>query len=246
MLKGKNIIITGCLQGIGRATMNKFASYGANIFACSYKKTDEFEESINELSKNYCVSIIPIYFDMNDNESIKEAVKEIQKMKIPINALINIAGIARDAIFHMVTMEQMHETFQINFYSQIVFTQYITKLMLRNGSGSVVFTSSITGYDGNNGQLAYGASKAALHSTVKTLSKELGPKGIRVNAIAPGVIETPMTIGLSQEVINSKLVKSDIGRMGTPDEVADLYVFLASDMSSYITGQVIRIDGGIG
>lgn len=246
MLRGKTAVITGCLQGIGKQTLETFAKNGANVFACAYKQTDEFEEYIRKLSDENNVTIIPVYFDMTNNDSIKEAAKEIQKAKMPIDILINIAGITRDAIFHMVTGDQLQETFQVNFFSQIYFSQYITKLMLRNGGGSVVFTSSISGIDGNNGQLAYASSKAALLAAVKTMSKELGPKGIRVNAIAPGVIKTPMTDVLTEDVINSKLANSDIGRLGTPEEVANLFVYLASDMSTYVTGQVIRVDGGIG
>jgi 3-oxoacyl-[acyl-carrier protein] reductase len=191
MLSGKNAVITGCLQGIGKCTVETFARLGANVFACAYNKTEKYEDYLSELSSKYSVSIYPIYFDMRDNASISAAAREIQKHKLPIHALINIAGIAKDAIFHMVTPEQLQETFQINFFSQILFTQYITKLMLRNGGGSVVFTSSITATDGNYGQLAYGASKAALLSATKTISKELGPKGIRVNAVAPGLFKHP-------------------------------------------------------
>ncbi|GFI32523.1 3-oxoacyl-[acyl-carrier-protein] reductase FabG [Lachnospiraceae bacterium] len=245
MLKGKTAVITGCLQGIGNETMKVFAKNGCNVFACAFKQTEEFETEIHELEEKYQVKIVPVYFDMSDNASIKAAAREIQKAKIPIDILVNIAGIARDAMFQMVTMEQMQETFQVNFFSQILLSQYIVKLMLRNGKGSVVFTSSITGMDGNSGQLAYGASKAAVISAVKTMSEELGPKGIRVNAIAPGVIKTPMTEILDESVIERKLGKSKLHRIGTTEEVADVIMFLASDLSDYITGQVVRIDGGI-
>ncbi len=247
MLEGKTAVITGALQGIGRATVRMFAENGADIFACAYKRTEEYEDFLSNTAAETGAEIIPVYFDMADNESVKRATREIQKAKRPVNALINIAGVTIDAFFPMVTEDQMRDTFRINFFSQIVFTQYITKLILRSGGGgSVVFTSSISGLDGNAGQLAYGASKAALISAAKTMAKELGPKNIRVNAVAPGVIKTPMTAGLSPEVIEGKLKKSAQKRMGRADEVAALYAFLASDMSSHITGQVIRVDGGIG
>lgn len=245
MLQGKTAVITGCLQGIGRKTMQVFAEHGCNIFACAYKQSTEFEEEIAELQEKYKVEIVPVYFDMSNNDSIKMVAKEIQKAKKPVDILVNIAGITRDAYFQMVTTEQMQETFQVNFFSQILFSQYIAKLMLRTGKGSIIFTSSITGMDGNEGQLSYGASKAAIMSAMKTMSRELGPKGIRVNAIAPGVIKTPMTEGLKEEVILEKLKKSKLHRMGTAGEVANLILFLASDMSAYITGQTIRVDGGI-
>ena len=134
----------------------------------------------------------------------------------------------------------------VNFFSQILLSQYIVKLMLRNGKGSVIFTSSITGMDGNTGQLSYGASKAAIIAAVKTMSEELGPRGIRVNAIAPGVIKTPMTEVLEEKVIDTKLKKSKLHRMGTSEEVSNLILYLASDLSDYVTGQIIRVDGGIG
>ena len=152
----------------------------------------------------------------------------------------------RDAIFHMVTMDQLKDTFQINFFSQMLLTQYITKLMLKNKKGSVINISSIAGIDGNIGQLSYAASKAALISATKTLSQELGPKGIRVNAIAPGVIATAMTADLPEEAKTRLMSKSDIKRLGSPEEVANAIIYLASDLSSFVTGQVIRVDGGIG
>ena len=118
--------------------------------------------------------------------------------------------------------------------------------MLRNGKGNVIFTSSITGTDGNRGQLAYGASKAAIISAVKTMSEELAPSGIRVNAVAPGVIKSPMTDVLNEAIIGKKIKNTKLYRIGMPSEVANLILFLASDYSDYITGQIIRIDGGIG
>lgn len=245
MLKGKTAVITGCLQGIGNETMKLFAENGSNIFACCYMRTEDFEAEIRELEERYQVKIIPVYFDMLDNNAIKAAAREIQRAKMPIDILVNVAGIAKDAIFQMVTMEQMQDTFQVNFFSQILFSQYIVKMMLRNKGGSIIFTSSITAIDGNAGQLAYGASKAALLSAMKTMSEELGEKGIRVNAIAPGVIKTSMTDVLAKEIIERKLERSKLHRMGTPEEVANLIMFLASDLSGYVTGQVIRIDGGI-
>jgi 3-oxoacyl-[acyl-carrier protein] reductase len=146
----------------------------------------------------------------------------------------------------MVSVDTMKLVFEVNFFSQIQFSQYITKLMLRNPNpSSVVFVSSISAIDGNAGQLAYGSSKAALIGAMKTMSKELASKGIRVNAIAPGVIDTDMNKVVPQEVIDEKIKTMDIKRLGKPSEVASVLAFLASDLSKHITGQVIRIDGGI-
>jgi 3-oxoacyl-[acyl-carrier protein] reductase len=146
----------------------------------------------------------------------------------------------------MTTMEQMKKVFEVNFFSQMLLTQYITKIMMRNKAGSVINISSISAIDGNPGQLAYTASKAAIIGATKTLSAELAGYGIRVNAIAPGVIDTEMTKKMPPEVLKRLMAKSDLKHLGLPSEVAGVILFLASDMSSYVTGQVLRVDGGIG
>ena len=165
--------------------------------------------------------------------------------KLPIDILVNIAGMTKDAITHMVTMDQMKLIFEINFFSQIYLTQFVTKLMIRQGYGSVVNTSSISAIDGSYGQLSYSSSKAALIGATKTLSKELASKGVRVNAIAPGVISTDMNKIVPDSIIQENIKKMKIKRLGKADEVAKTILFLASDLSNYITGQIIRIDGGI-
>ena len=246
MVNGKNIVITGCLQGIGRETLRVMAENGANIFACAYKQTEEFEEFCKNLSSKNSVKIWPLYFDMMDNNAIKEAARFIQSQKVEIHGLCNIAGINKDAYFSMVTYQDLLDTFQVNVFSQILFTQYIVKLMHRNKTaGSIVFTSSITAMDGNEAQLSYGASKAAIIGAAKTIALELGKTGIRVNVVAPGVIDTPMTAGVPKEIVEKKLRTMDMPRIGTKEEVADLYLFLMSDLSGHISGQTIRIDGGM-
>ncbi len=246
MLKGKNIVVTGCLQGIGKETLKVFAENGANIFACAYKQEEEYEQFCKELEDKNGVQIIPVYFDLMDHSSIKEAAKVIQKTKLEIHGLVNIAGILRDAFFSMVTYQDLLDTFQVNVFSQIIFSQYMVKLMLRTKTpGSVVFTSSITALDGNEGQTAYGASKAALIGAMRTMALELGKNGIRVNAVAPGVIKTAMTEKLKPEVVDKRIRTMDIPRMGEASEVANSFLYLMSDLSSHVSGQVIRIDGGI-
>jgi 3-oxoacyl-[acyl-carrier protein] reductase len=246
LLKGKNAVITGCLKGIGRATMELFAKNGANIWACCQFQDTDFEECIDNLKKMYDVRITPLFFDLMEYEQIKAAVKTIMSTKERVDVLVNVAGMTRDALFHMVSMEEMKHVFEVNFFSQILLTQYITRLMLRHKSGSVINISSISGIDGNPGQLSYSASKAAIIGATKTLSAELAPSGIRVNAIAPGVIKTDMTEGLPEETFKRLMNKSSLKHLGSVDEVGNVLVFLASDLSSYITGQIIRVDGGIG
>lgn len=246
MLSGKNIVVTGCLQGIGKETLRTFAENGANVFACAYKQDEEFEHFCRSLEAANNVRIIPVYFDMMDNDSTKEAAKSIQKEKVEIHGLVNIAGINKDALFGMITSQDLVDTFQVNVFSQIIFSQYIIKLMQRyKTSGSVVFTSSITAMDGNEGQTTYGASKAALIGAMKSMALELGQSGIRVNAVAPGVIQTPMTDKLEANIIEKKVKTMDIPRLGNAKEVANLYMYLMSDFSGHISGQTIRVDGGI-
>ncbi len=246
MLSGKNIVITGAMQGIGLSTLDYFVNNGANVWACALRHTDEFERHCFEIATANNVWVKPLYFDLTKQDEIKTAVKSIMTDKKSIDALINIAGMTKDSLFHMATMDDMRLVFEVNFFSQIYFSQSITKLMLRNpNKSSVVFVSSISAIDGNIGQISYSSSKAALIGAMKTMSKELASKGIRVNAIAPGIIDTDMNKIVPQNVIAEKLKYADLNRMGTPQEVAKVLAFLASDLSKHITGQVIRIDGGI-
>ena len=246
LLRGKTFVITGCLQGIGKETLKVFAENGSNVFACSYKYDEEFESFCNDLAEKNDVKVVPVYFDMMDDDSIKKAAMAIQKEKMAINGLVNIAGMNKDAYFGMITSSDMTATFQVNVFAQITFTQYIAKMIKKNeDGGSILFTSSITAMDGNEGQTVYGASKAALIGAMKTMAIELGKNKIRVNAIAPGVIYSPMTQKLSQDIMNEKIRRMDIPELGSMTDVANLCMYLMSDYSSHVTGQVIRIDGGI-
>ena len=235
MLTGKNAVVTGALQGIGRATVDFFASMGANVWACALSPTDEFEVHCKE----------PVYFNLLNQDEIKAAVKTIQSEKLPVDVLVNIAGMTKDALFQMVSMDILRTVFEVNYFSQIYFSQFMTKLMLRHGKGSIIFVSSISALDGNAGQVAYASSKAALIGAMRSMSKELASKGIRVNAVAPGVIDTDMNKVVPREVKDEKIKTMDIKRLGNAEEVASTIAFLASDLSDYITGQVVRIDGGI-
>ena len=246
LLKGKNAVITGCLRGIGRATLDVFAHNGANIWACCQAPDEEFEAHVRDLQKEYDVTITPVYFDLEDHDQIKAAMRTIISSKQKVDVLVNIAGLTYNALFHMTTMEKMKRVFEIDFFSQLLVTQYITKIMVKHKGGSVINVSSIAGIDGNAGQVAYSSAKAALIGATKTLAEELAVYNIRVNAIAPGVIKTDMTADLAQDKFEKLVEKSKLNRAGTPKETAETLLFLASDLSSYITGQVLRVDGGMG
>ena len=245
LLEGKNAVITGCKQGIGFKTLQIFAAEGANIWAFTEELTDELNAKIKELQNKYNIWIKPLVCDYMDEESIKVALKSVMSDKQPVDCLVNVAGITHNALFHMTSMEDFKRVFQIDFLAQMIVTQFITKLMLRNKKGSVIFVASDAGVIGNAGQVAYAAAKGALISAMRTISSELGSRGIRANAIAPGVIDTAMTQALTEEQRDKIMLTADIKRLGTPEEVGKLLAFLASDYSSYITGQVIRINGGI-
>jgi 3-oxoacyl-[acyl-carrier protein] reductase len=245
LLIGKNAVITGSARGIGKSIVEVFAANGANIWACARKRTDEFEENMKLLSMKYNVEIKPVFFDLSDKEQIKIAVKEIMSDKKDVDILVNNAGITYNALFQMSTIDKINEVFEVNFISPFIFTQYIVKLMLKKKSGTIINISSTAAIDGNSGRAIYGASKAALLCATKSLAAELGDQGIRANVIAPGITKTDMLGSMSEEVINQTIMNTDLKRGGEPVDIASAVLFLASDLSSYVTGQVIRVDGGM-
>lgn len=247
MLKGKTAIITGCSRGIGEATLNVFAQNGANVFAHARKKTDEFEHKCKRLEQTYGIMIKPVYFDATDSLKMKQVVKEIQgETRGKIDILVNNMGTVNSVkLFQMTKMEEIREEFDVNFFAQIEITQYISRLMVRNKTGSIINISSCAGLDGNTGMLQYVSSKAALIGATKRLAIELGNYNIRVNSIAPGLTETDMGNQMNEELEQQLLSHLIIKRKAKREEIANAVVFLASDMASYITGQIIRVDGGM-
>ena len=246
LLKGKTALITGCLKGIGLAAMQLFARSGSNIVACCQRQDPEFERTCRELVEETGAGIFPHYFDLANPEEIKSAMKQVAAAGHKVDILLNLAGMTEDSLFHMTTMPSMSRVFEINFFSQMLVTQYVSKLMVRQKSGSIINVSSISAIDGNIGQTSYSASKAALIGATKTLASELAEHNIRVNAIAPGVIKTDLTAAIPPERFEKLCARIPMRRPGLPSEVAGVMLFLASDLSTYITGQVLRIDGGIG
>lgn len=243
ILEGKNAIVTGCARGIGHQILETFAANGANVWACARKQTEEFDNYALALSQKYVVKITPLYFELTDKEQMKAIVKQIMMEKVPVDVLVNNAGITYNALYQMSTIDQIHQTLEVNFIAPYLFTQYIVKLMLKNKSGSIVNIASSAGLDGNSGRSIYGASKAAVICATKALAEELGDKGIRANSIAPGITQTDMLSSMTEEVINETVLGTDMKRSGKTEDIANAVLFLASDLSSYITGQVLRVDG---
>lgn len=246
MLKGKNAIITGARRGIGRATVEVFARNGANVWACARKPDSDFESDMSSLGEKYGVDIWPLYFDVTDEDQMKQAIQVVRKQKISVDALINVAGIADESTsFQMTQIDKMRHVFDVNFFAVTLLIQYVSRIMVRQNSGSIVNISSIAGLDGTPAQYEYAASKAAIIGGTKNLAREFAPNNIRVNCIAPGIAETDMGAQIDEDLKKDIVSKVIMKRTGSPEEIANAAAFLASDMSSYMTGQVIRVDGGI-
>ena len=244
LLKDKVALVTGSNRGIGKAIVECFAKNGASVWACARKETTEFNIFLKEISEKYQTKINPLYFDLADEVSIKEQLSHLILQKERIDILVNNAGIAKGGFFQMTSIQEMKKVFEINFFAQMQITQLIAKIMMKQKSGNIINLASIAGIDADAGYSAYGSSKAALIYATKTLAIEYASSNIRVNAIAPGLTETDMA-GLMEEKAKARMVAgSSMKRMAQPKEIADTALFLASELSGFITGQVIRVDGG--
>ena len=246
LLQDMNAVITGANRGIGMEVVKLFAQHGANIWACARSANEEYENFLAECSEINNVEIFPVYFDLSDKDQIRAGVKDIMSTKRQVDICVNNAGITYNALFQMSTLEKMHEVFEVNFFSQMLISQYIVKLMLRQKRGSIINISSTAGLDGNSGRSIYGASKAAIICASKAMAEELGESGIRVNSIAPGITKTDMLTSMSTDMIDLTSQETHLKRVGLPSEIAGACLFLASPLSEYVTGQVIRVDGGLG
>ena len=245
LLRQKTAIITGCNRGIGKAVLEVFAENGADIFACARKESDEFSDITAKLAEKTGVSITPVYFDFAESEKVKAGIKTIISSKKQIGILVNNAGVASGSFFHMTSLKDLKEVFEINFFSQILFTQGISRYMSRYKTGSIINIASTAGLIGDAGMTSYGSSKAALILATKTMATELGVMNIRVNAIAPSITKTDMFDQMEEKARNKLIESSALKRPAEPAEVANVALFLGSDLSSFITGQVLRVDGGL-
>lgn len=246
LLSNKTAVITGCNKGIGKKILEIFSKNNSNIFACVRNIDEEFENFVKSLSEKYNNKIIPISLDFENIESVKKASKDILGHKIDIDILVNNAAIIFTAIFQMTSEEKLKNIFQVNFFSQTIFTQNILKSITKSNNGSIIYISSSAAIDGNEGRSAYASSKASIIAQAKVLSREIGRQNIRVNTIAPGLTNTKMMLDSTSEKYKNELEsRISLKRIGSPEEVANVALFLASNLSSYITGQTIRVDGGM-
>ena len=238
LLDDKVCIVTGCNKGIGRAIVSRFIEEGAIVYGVARS-----EGTLEDIQCESGKSFVPFYSDIREKGRIRELFQQIKDEHGALDVLVNNAGVMRDSRLEMVTDDILDETFSINVFAGINMMQMAMKLMKRKKKGSIINISSIVGVCGNAGQVAYSASKGAVISMTKSAAKELAVNGIRVNAIAPGIIDTSLHVSVSEEKMAERLAAVPMGRMGTPDEVANTCVFLASNLSEYISGQIIGVDG---
>lgn len=242
LLKDKVALVTGCNRGIGRSIAVNFVLQGAVVYA-NARTEGSLMAVIEELPEELRKNIMPVYFDVTDSVAVKQVFIQINKEQKKLDVLVNNAGIMHDALIGMVNKQLMQESFETNVFAVIDLLQYAAKLMSRQSSGSIINMASLVGTNGNPGQIVYSATKGAVIAATKTAAKELASKNIRVNAIAPGVIDTELLSGVSAAALDNIQSRIGMRRIGSPDEVADVAVFLASDLSRYLTGQVIGVDG---
>jgi len=242
-LKGKVCIITGSGNGIGKATALKFGRYDAIVAVCDIR-VEDVNNVVNEIRKNGGTAE-GYRVDVTQKEEISFMVNDLKSKYGRIDVLINNAGIILDAQLVKMSEEQWDKVVDVNLKGTFLCTKAVIETMIEQGSGSIINTSSIVGVYGNFGQTNYAATKWGVIGMAKTWAKELGRKGIRSNVVAPGFISTPILESMPEKVINSMIEKVPMKRLGQPDEIAEVYAFLASDLASYINGAVIEVSGGV-
>ena len=248
LLEGKTALITGAARGIGKALALKFASEGADIAFTDLVLNDDMAAGLEATRKEIeavGVTCCAYAGDASNFAETEAIVKKIHEDFGHIDILVNNAGITKDGLMMRMTEQQWDAVIAVNLKSAFNFIHAITPVMMRQRSGSIINMASVVGVHGNAGQSNYAASKAGLIALAKSIAQEMGSRGIRANAIAPGFIETAMTAALPDEIRQEWVKKIPLRRGGQVEDIANVATFLASDLSSYVTGQVIQVDGGM-
>lgn len=243
-LKGKTAIVTGGSRGIGKSIALELASRGANVAVNCTKSIESAEAVIKEI-RNMGVSGMAVKADVSNSEEVENLVNEVLNTFGSIDILVNNAGITRDNLIIRMTEKDFDDVISTNLKGAFICTKAISKVMIKQKSGKIINVSSVVGIVGNAGQSNYAAAKAGLIGFTKSMAKELAKRGINVNAVAPGFIETDMTSRLPEKVKDEFVNSIPMMRAGKPEDIAKAVLFLASEYSDYITGQVINIDGGM-
>jgi 3-oxoacyl-[acyl-carrier protein] reductase len=244
LLEGKKAIVTGGSRGIGMEIVKKFLSEGASVYFMDLVESEAMDD-FQALAGETGASVTFKKTDVSSEEEVTGVVKEILEDSGGIDVLVNNAGITRDGLIFRMPVENWEMVLKINLTSAFLLSKHLAMAMMKRKTGSIVNMASVVGIGGNPGQTNYSASKAGLIGFTKSLAKEVAARGVRVNAVAPGYIDTEMTKKLNEQAREAMLSQVPMGRPGTPEEVAKVVLFLASDLASYITGRVIQIDGGM-
>lgn len=244
LLKGKVAIITGATRGIGKGIAITFAKNGANI-AFTYVSSDEQAKTLEDELKNYGVKAKGYKSNAADYKAAEEFINSVVEEFGQIDTIVNNAGITRDGLLMRMNEENWDEVMNINLKSVFNITKHALKTLLKQRFGSIINMSSVVGIEGNGGQSNYAASKAGIIGFTKSIAQEIGSRNIRCNAIAPGFIETEMTAQLDENIMKGWIEDIPMKRPGTTEDVANVALFLASDLSGYVNGQVINVCGGM-
>ena len=237
-------VVTGAGSGIGFSIVEKLLSNNFIVYACTGSKTKNLEEFLSRVNEEKKNRLLIKKFDINNSEYSKLVVQEIFKKYKRIDVLVNSAGIPHGNLFLLTKLSDIKKVFQTNLFSLLSFTQLISRVMSRNKKGVIVNISSTTSFTADVGTLAYGSAKVALNYVTKVLSKELASQGIRVNAVAPGVTDTAMLESMDPHAIDEQLASSSLKKIAKPNQISSVVLFLCTEESSHITGQIIRVDGG--
>jgi 3-oxoacyl-[acyl-carrier protein] reductase len=243
-LSGRVAVVTGASRGIGRAAAESLLKAGCNV-VLNARASNEATASFAELEQAYPGRVTTIYGSVADTATATALAQGAMSRHKRLDILVNNAGILRDKLIGMISDAEIEELFQVNIIGLIKITQLAARLMARRRGGSIINVSSIVGRRGNSGQIVYSATKSAVIGATFSAAKELAPMNIRVNAVAPGLIQTSMTDSIPEDKRKNLESHIAMGRVGTAQDVADTILFLASDLSSYVTGQVIGVDGGL-